>query len=203
VSLDLKAMAPADAFGTLASSVGLKAVVDSAVTAPVDIVVRNVSARTALATMCESIGCEWSVTGGTLSIKPTRAAAGSASAQGEATYAKVPRPASSAQVNSRMLDLLKTPLPAGMKFENAPLATVSERLSQALGMRVELSSNDPALKTVTVDFSQKTLMDGLRELAASGSGDYRLGLMTKPDPTAKTQSPSIMIAIRKPGREKK
>ena len=32
VSLDLKAMAPADAFGTLASSVGLKAVVDPTVT---------------------------------------------------------------------------------------------------------------------------------------------------------------------------
>jgi type II secretory pathway component GspD/PulD (secretin) len=204
VSLDLKAMAPADAFGTLASSVGLKAVVDPTVTSPVDILIRNVTARTALTTMCESIGCEWKLEVGTLLVKPPRprVAAGSASAQGGPAYAVVPKSTSSAEV-SRILDLLKRPLPAGMKFENAPLATVSERISQALGASIALSSTDPAMQRLTIDLSGRSLEAGLRELAVSGTGDYRLGLMTKPDSTGKTQSPSIMIKIGKPPAAKK
>ena len=202
VSLDLKAMAPADAFGTLASSVGLKAVVDPTVTAPVDILVRNVTARTALTTMCESIGCEWNVADGTLSIKPARAGERGA---GRAFVArdKAGNVVSSSFEASRLVGLMKQPLPAGMKFENAPLATVSERISQALGAEIALSSTDPAMQRLTIDLSGRSLEAGLRELAASGTGDYKLGLMTKPDPTGKTQSPSIMIKIGKPPTAKK
>ena len=57
VSLDLKAMAPADAFKVIADSVGMKVTVDAKVTAPIDILVRDVTAKTALTTICESIGC--------------------------------------------------------------------------------------------------------------------------------------------------
>lgn len=195
VSLDLKAMAPADAFGTLASSVGLKAVVDPAVTAPVDILIRNVTARTALTTMCESVGCEWNVAAGTLSVKPARQPGARA-----VTFAgrKETSPG-----YARIVELLQKPLPAGMKFENVPLATVSERLSQALGMRIDLSSDDPALQTVTIDFSQKTLMAGLKELGDFVKGALRLGVRVDKDSASKELSPSIMIAIGKPGQVKK
>jgi type II secretory pathway component GspD/PulD (secretin) len=202
VSLDLKAMAPADAFGTLAESTGLKVHVDPAVTAPVDILVRNVTARTALTTMCESIGCEWSVTGGTLSIKPARAGERGVG-RGFVARDKAGNVVSSSEQATNLLKLLKQPLPAGMKFENTPIDQVSTRISEALGTTVALTSTDPAMQRMTIDLSGRSLEAGLRELAASGTGDYRLGLMTKPDPTGKTQSPSIMIAIRKPGREKK
>ena len=200
VSLDLKAMAPADAFGTLASSVGLKAVVDPKVTSPVDIVVRNVSARTALTTMCESIGCEWTVAAGTLSIKPA-----GEPRPGTAFVARdrSGRVVSSSEQATNLLTLLKQPLPAGMKFENTPIDQVSTRISEALGTTVALTSTDPAMQRLTIDLSGRSLESGLRELAASGTGDYRLGLMTKPDPTGKTQSPSIMIKIGKPPAAKK
>jgi hypothetical protein len=202
VSLDLRAMTPADAFAALASSAGLKVAVDPAVTAPVDIVVRNVTARTALTTMCESIGCEWTVAGGTLSIKPARAGERGA---GRAVVArdKSGNVVSSSFEASRLRELMTKPLPAGMKFENAPLATVSERISQALGAEIALSSTDPAMQRLTIDLSGRSLEAGLRELAASGTGDYRLGLMTKPNPTGKTQSPSILIKIGKPPAAKK
>jgi type II secretory pathway component GspD/PulD (secretin) len=197
VSLDLKAMAPADAFAALASSAGVKVVVDPAVTAPVDIVVRNVTARTALTTICESIGCQWTLEAGTLFVRPAR----SHDAGGPA-YAAVPRSKSSAEAN-RILDLLKKPLPANMKFENAPLAQVNERLSLALGMNIALSTDDPGLKTVTIDFSQKSLMAGLKELGEAVSSEFRLAVRIDKDPTGKESSPSIMIAIRKPGQVKK
>jgi type II secretory pathway component GspD/PulD (secretin) len=195
VSLDLKAMAPADAFGALASSAGLKVVVDPAVTASVDIVVRNVTARTALTTMCESIGCEWSVAAGILSIKPARA-----SEPGAVTYAV--RRQSSPEVN-RMLELFRKALPASLKFENAPLSKVSEGLSQALGIRVVLSSDDPALQNVTIDFSQTTLEAGLKKLSELASGQYRLTARLGAETSGKEPSVLISIHIGKPGQVKK
>jgi len=195
VSLDLKAMAPADAFAALASSAGLKVVVDPGVTAPVDILVRNVSARTALTTMCESIGCRWSVAAGILSIKPARV-----SEPGAATYSV--RRKSTAEVD-RTLKLLKQPLPADMKFENTPLAQVSERLSQALGIQIALSSDDPALQSVTMDFSHTTLEAGLKRLSESASGQYPLALKIAVGPSGKEGSLSVMIAIGKPRQAKK
>ena len=195
VSLDLKAMAPADAFAALATSAGMKVEVDPAVTAPVDILVRNVTARTALTTMCESIGCQWTVAAGTLSIKPARVPE-----RGTVSYAV--RRQSSADVD-RFLKLLRQSLPADMKFTNAPLATVSERLSQALGIRVVLSSDDPALQSVTIDFSQTTLEAGLKKLSALASGQYRLTVRLGADSSGKEPSFSIMIAIGKPGQVKK
>ena len=200
VSLDLKAMAPADAFAALASSAGLKVAVDPAVTAPVDIVVRNVTARTALTTMCESIGCEWSVTAGTLSIKPAPRGA----RRGTAFVArdKAGNVVSSSFEASRLRELMTKPLPAGMQFEKASLATVSERISQALGLRITLSTTDPALKTVTIDFSGKSLMTGLKELAAFATGDFRLAMGSTRTPRGKELSPSIMISIGKPAKVK-
>jgi hypothetical protein len=196
VSLDLKAMAPADAFAALATSAGMKVEVDPAVTAPVDILVRNVSARTALTTMCESIGCEWKLEAGTLFVRPARPRDA-----GGPGYAAVPRSTSSAEAN-RILDLLKKPLPADMKFENAPLAQVNERLSLALGMKIALSTNDPGLKTVTIDFSQKSLMAGLKELGEVVGSEFRLAVRIDREPAGKGLSPSIMIAIKR-GQVKK
>ena len=195
VSLDLKAMAPADAFAALASSAGLKVVVDQAVTAPVDIVVRNVSARTALTTMCESIGCEWTVAAGTLSIKPARAPQ-----PGTATYAV--RRQSSPEVD-RIMGLFKKPLSADMKFENAPLSKVSEGLSQALGIRVVLSSDDPALQNLTIDFSQTTLEAGLKKIAELASGQYGLTARLGAESSGKEPVVLIKIHIGKPGQAKK
>ena len=195
VSLDLKAMAPADAFAALASSAGLKVVVDPAVSAPVDILVRNVTARTALTTMCESIGCVWTVAAGTLSIKP----AGSLPPWSGKIAVRSQSPA---EIN-RILELFKKALPADMKFENTSLVTVSERLSQALGIRIVLSSDDPALQQVTIDFSQISLQEGLRRLSELASGQYRLTARLGAESSGKEPALSIMIAIGKPTQVKK
>src|SRR5512136_2316867 len=69
VSLDLKAMAPADAFKVIADAVGCAVDVGPDVSTPVDILVRNVTAKTALNTICESIGCSWTLAGSTITVK--------------------------------------------------------------------------------------------------------------------------------------
>src|SRR5512136_2174838 len=70
VTLDLNAVAPGAAFKAVGDAIGVTVTVDAAVTTPVDITVRNVSAKTALNAMCESIGCQWTITGGALVVKP-------------------------------------------------------------------------------------------------------------------------------------
>jgi hypothetical protein len=189
VSLDLKAMAPADAFAALATSASLKVVVDPAVTAPVDILVRNVTARTALTTMCESIGCEWTVADGTLSIMPGRARK---TLEMTGYTLRASRAAA-----GRITALLKTPLRADMKFDNASLGQVSERVSQALGVKVEISSTDTALQHVTIDLGGVTLGESLRKIAAMSAkaGQVRLALTVSVDPDGKGQVRTIMIAV--------
>ena len=197
VSLDLKAMAPADAFAALASSAGLKVTVDPGVTEPVDILVRNVTARTALTTMCESIGCTWTIAAGTLSVKPARSRA-AVDMRGYMVTA------SSEQVN-RIVELLKKSLPAGTTFENAPLDQVSDRLGQALGIKLVLSSKDPGLQRISFDFSNKTLADGLRDLAGmvSTAAQFRIGLTLDVDPDGKGPRKAVMISIAPRVKEKK
>lgn len=61
IDMTLKKAAPADLFGTFAKMLNAEAVVDPAVREPVSIELHNVRARTMLDTICESIGCRWSL----------------------------------------------------------------------------------------------------------------------------------------------
>jgi len=61
IDMALKKAAPADLFGTFAKMLNAEAVVDPAVREPVSIELHNVRARTLLDTICESIGCRWSL----------------------------------------------------------------------------------------------------------------------------------------------
>jgi hypothetical protein len=154
VSLDLKAMTPPDAFKVLADAVGLKVTVDAAVTAPVDILVKNVRASTALTTMCESVGCAWSVSGGVLAIKP----AGPAEVR-----SRVGRKVAGDLVDQMRAALNKT-LPADMKFENTPLTVVSQRLSDVLGVRLTITNEDASRQTLTADLGNQSLERWLKSL---------------------------------------
>jgi len=69
VSLDLKAMVPRDAFNVIATAIGYTVEVAPDLRTPVDIVVNNVRARTALDTICDSIRCTWEVKGAVIHVK--------------------------------------------------------------------------------------------------------------------------------------
>jgi hypothetical protein len=162
VSLDLKAMAPPEAFKVLAEAVGTTVSVDPAVTTPVDILVRNVSARTALTTICESIGCQWTADAAGIAVKPLGGPVVVIRGRmAREAQVKGTRPAAGVE---RVRSALKQPLPAGTKFENASLADVSVRLSEALKLTMKITTDDPAMQTITADFSNLTLQAALRSL---------------------------------------
>ena len=200
ISLDLKGVEPSQAFKAVADAVGLKVAVDAGVTAPVDILVRNVSAKTALDVMCESVGCRWTLAAGTLSIKPivqfsARVAWGTAGTT-EQSKAKLKR-------TQIVLDAMKQKLPADMKFENAALDAVSKRLSEALSLRVQLTCKDPSVQTLTMDFSNLTLYSAVQAIATQEDRPKAAWqLMIGPLP-GDTQTPSIAIMIGPKGQKKR
>ena len=200
ISLDLKGVAPAQAFKAVADAVGVNASIDTAVTAPVDILVRNVSAKTALDVMCESVGCRWTLAAGTLSIKPivqfSAHVAWDAAGTTAQSKAKLKR-------TQMLLDAMKQKLPADMKFENAPLDAVSKRLSEALSLHVQFTCKDPSVQTLTMDFSNLTLQSALQAMATQEDRPKAAWqLMIGPLP-GDTQTPSIAIMIGPKGQKKR
>lgn len=157
VTLDLNGVAPFAAFKAVASAMNVGVTVSPAVTAPVNLAVRNVTAKTALNAMCESIGCRWSLAGGILVVKPAEAIAvgrGEVRVEGTATTPEA----------QAVLEAFKRKLPDDMKFDNAPLEEISRRLSESLGLPVKLSCKDPDVNRLSMDFGNLTLASALEAI---------------------------------------
>jgi type II secretory pathway component GspD/PulD (secretin) len=193
VTLDLNGVTPAAALKAVSDAIGVTANVDAAVTDPVDITVRNVSARTALNAICESIGCRWTLTGNTLVVKPL-----TASMAGRVKYdvrvAVLDKGKASARTQV-LLNALKQKLPADMKFENAALDEVSKHLTEALKMPVEIRCKDASVETLTVDLGDLTLQEALKtiveqEVRAKAAWWLKIGPLP-----GETQTSSIAIMI--------
>jgi hypothetical protein len=208
VTVDLKAVPPDQAFRVVGNTIGMKVTVDAAVTTPIDILVKDVSARTALTTMCESIGCRWSVSNGSLVVARADRPAPATPASPVIVPAMTRQTGGTVEQKRLLLEriqaALKQPLPAGMKFENAPLSTVSGRLSDALGLAITMTSGDPALTTVTADFSNQSLMTALKRLGGGTGGDAPPLRLTIRYPSAPggPVTPSIIIGFKMDPKKK-
>jgi hypothetical protein len=193
VTLDLNGVAPAAAFQAVAEAIGVSVTVDAAVTDPVDITVRNVSAKTALNAVCESIGCRWTLTGNTLVVKPEAAVKVGVVMRGE-RGAAVDKTKAKARAQV-VLATFKQKLPSDMNFENAPLDVVNKRLSEALNMNVRLTCKDATVQTLTMDFSDRTLQEALKSLGEQEVRPNAAWRMTIGPLPGDTQSPSIAIMV--------
>ena len=192
VTLDRNGVAPPAAFKAVADAIGVKVVVDDAVSQPIDITIRNVTAKTALTAMCESIGCQWTISGDSLSVKPGMAFR--VGTYGEFEARREDRVKTAAKAGSA-LTALKHTLPADMKFDNAPLDVVSKRLSEALGREIKLSCPVPGVAPLTADFGGLTLQEALKvigETAPRPKGAWRLVVGPQP---GDSQTPTIAIMV--------
>lgn len=68
-----------------------------------------------------------------------------------------------------MTERLNTILPADMKFENAPLSVVAERLEKATGIGVNFVSATSG-QTLTADLGNQRLMAALKTLSEHYNG---------------------------------
>jgi len=193
VSLDLKAMAPADAFKVIADAVGLTVDVAGDVTTPVDIVVRNVTARTALNTICESIGCSWRLTGAAIAV---RGGAGIALriSRAERTGNKV---AVMTRLSADRVQIrFNQKLVGDVVFKNAPLAQVAERLSKAAGVEITISGDAVPDQTFSADLSNRPLWSALTALSQQLGGDL-VCRVTLPKEGGASDELVISIQVRK------
>ncbi len=177
VSLDLKAMAPAEAFKVIATAVGYTVDVSQDLTTPVDVVIPNVTARTALTTICESIGCTWQANGTVIVVRKRapggtlgRGAHAAGTAAGGHRGEKV-----TTDVHNELTRRLNTILPPDMKFENAPISLVAERLSKAIGLEISFVSEKTG-QTLTADMGNKTLSAALKTLTEQYQGAILMAL---------------------------
>jgi hypothetical protein len=195
VTLDVNAASPASVFKAVASASGASftVTVDPAVTEPVDISVRNVSVKTALNAICESIGCQWTLSGNLLVVKPlTSFAVGVV--QHDVRIASVHEDKASARAQV-VLSALKQKLPAGMKFENAPLGEINKRLSEVLNLNVQLGCKDPAVQTLTMDFSNLTLQAALQAIGQQEVRPEAAWRVTIGPLPGDTRTPSVAIMV--------
>jgi hypothetical protein len=150
--------------------------------------------------MCESIGCQWTMSGGTLSVK---AASDSPAGTYRVTGKKGADRANVVMRTKPALAALKQTLPADMKFDNAPLDEVSTRLSDAIGLTAKLSSTDPEVKTLTADLGGLTLQGALKAIGEGAAGLRGGWRLTIGPPAGDDQSPTIAIMVgSRPAKKK-
>jgi len=198
VSLDLKAMAPTDAFKVIGDAVGHAVDVAPDVSTPVDILVRNVTAKTALNTICESIGCSWKLVGTTITVK-------GAGGFAVAITAKAKRGQSSEAGRLRAEQLkarFDQKLPADMRFENVPLAQVVTRLAEVTGLDITLTGDTAPGQTFSADLSNRPFSAALTALSQQVKGNV-VCRMTLPKDEATGSTPMIAIQIGGPNRKVK
>ncbi len=190
VSLDLKAMAPSDAFKVIASAIGYTVEVAPDVSTPVDIVVGNISARTALNTICESIGCAWRVSGTVIHVEKATRELVAITRPGRLTGANdaAARSAGIAELRRQ----LNQPLPPDMKFDRAPLADVAARLSKATGFEVTLAGARPG-ETFSGDLGGRPFLTALKSIGNQLGGTVATIRMSIRD---RDGTKGIMLSIR-------
>ena len=198
VTLDLNGVEPLAAFRAVAAAIDVGVTVSPSVTDPVNIAVRNVTARTALNAMCESIGCQWNLTDGILVVKPPAEPV----VHMDRTV-RVEGRVTTPEEGQAILEAFKRTLPGDMKFDNAPLGEISRRLTESVGLPVTLVCRDPAVKTLTMDLSGLTLASALEAIgeaedrpsaswqltvgpAAGGSKSGAIAIMVGPKKAKKT-----------------
>lgn len=202
ISLDLKAMAPSQAFRVIAELSGMGVTVSPEVTAPVDILVHNVTTRTALDAICQSIGCRWTILDDVLSVTPAD------SPPRVVTYPDIVwtvpgKTGGSVEQKKVLLERLqaamKQTLPAGLTFDKSPLAVVSARLSAVTGLTIVLSAANPAVTTLTADLSGQTLLSALQALGKSDPEMMALRLTVSDK--GSSGAPSVMLGFKVAGKK--
>ena len=115
--------------------------------------------------ICESIGCTWQ-SNGTVIVVRKRGPGGTLGALGHANGTAAD---GGAATKSELRRRLSTMLPADMKFENAPMALVAERLSKATGLGISFVSAKTG-QTLSADLGNQTFMAALKTLSEQYRG---------------------------------
>jgi len=151
VFLDANASAPAAVLGMLARTIPCSLKLDPRVQRPVTLRVSNVTARTALSAICESIGCHWQLADRTLRVDP----------------AEPPPPIPRGEVFQQRL---RTPL-GDLEFKRVPFRDAVNAIARRSGIDITVEEVDP-MTPVTVDVSLEPPLQALMKVVRAAGWNY-------------------------------
>jgi hypothetical protein len=165
-SIDVNAAAPKDVYGSLARSIGCELSIAPEILTPVTMHISNLSARTALNALSESIGCRWSIEGKTLRVE----LAGNRKSGSGGVIGGVPGGKSGGVVggvpgggvgNEEFKQRLDRKTPPNFHFENKPVSEIMNALGKIADL--ELRVEGPAAEErVALDLSNLSILAALR-----------------------------------------
>jgi hypothetical protein len=190
-TIDVNAAAPRDVFTSISKRLGSQLVIAPEITQPVTMHVENVTVRTALTALSETLACRWVVEGNVLHVEtassaqhvPSRVPGGMGSGLGNGLGGGVGSGAGGglgsgigggvAGDRNWNADVQKgygRRTPAGFRFDNVPLSTIMNELGKVAGMEISVANPDPA-RHMTIDLSNRSVGEALRLLALKATKD--------------------------------
>jgi hypothetical protein len=151
VFLDANASAPAQVLAMLARTIPCTLKLDPRVQRPVTLRVSNVTARTALSAICESIGCRWQLVDATLRVDP----------------AEPPPPIPQGELIQQKL---RTPL-GDLDFKRVPFRDAVNAIARQSGIDIIVEKVDPKTP-VTVDVSDELPLQALMKVVRAAGWRY-------------------------------
>jgi hypothetical protein len=178
VSIDVESAAPKDVFGAWAKRIGCELSIAQEIQKPVTIRLSNVTFRTALDALAESLECRWTIQGKILRVEP----AGKGKSGSGGVVGGVPGGGGGGAEFKQRLDR-KTP--PNFRFDNVPVREVMDALGKIADL--ELRMEGPAAdQRVTLDLSDRTILAAIKAIRQqNGLGE------------------SLVVGASLPGTEKK
>ena len=153
ITIDVTDVAPQKVFELLARELDCKITVDRAVKKPLTLRVVDLPASQILATICQSINCEYRFDGKNLYIKQLSAARKRQTTAMEEQSGK-----------------LQSRLPPGMHFDGTPLKDVLDAIGKAAGLQLQ-PWKDEGSRKATIDVGGKTVEEALEAVLRQIDGE--------------------------------
>ena len=194
ITVRFEATPAAEVFRGIIGGLGYELQLDASIDDPVTLWVTNVTARTALNVVCESVGCSWRVSGNRLVVgRSAGAAAGPGSTIARVGVETTGKPQKDLKtVKLDLLERLARPMPVDMQFQDVPVSTILRAMSDVAGL--EITADEPlASKHVTLTGSGRTVQDALKAVIEQAGGG---GVTVFRVRDTGTDSAAIRIAIK-------
>jgi hypothetical protein len=187
-TIDVTAAAPRDVYGSLSRVLGYELAMAPKVQRPVTMHLENVTIRTVLMALSESLGCRWNIDGNTLQVEPAGSGnpgpGGVVGGVSGGVIGGVPGGIVGGVPGGGVggIDFrqrLERKTPANFNFLDMPLRAIVEALGKVADLEIQVE--DPLeIQHVTVDLSNRTVLSALRAIQ-SGSGMVLLLTTRGPD----------------------
>jgi hypothetical protein len=187
ITIDVNAAAPRDVFSSISIRLGSKLVIAPEITQAVTMHLENVSVRTALTALSETLECRWFMEGNVLHVETARSAqdspsgapGGMSSGLGGGVGGGLGSGIGGGVANGRNWNAevqkhYERKTPAGFRFDDVPLSTIMKELGKIARMEIAVTNPDPA-RHMTIDLSNRPVGEALRLIALKATKDQIAG----------------------------